>query len=155
MVDYNKILDQINFAEKSEKSLKEFSNWIFGIAIAFCSLLIFQFKNFDFSTYMYAKYSYKGLVIYSMVALLLAGLIKYLILNRENKMNIYYGTLLKLIALQATKSKEELKVEWDEAFQKWINEHNKIKLMAQGLNVAIVFTLLLVLFTGLFIIIFI
>lgn len=155
MVDYSKILDQINFAEKSEKSLKEFSNWIFAIAIAFCSLLIFQVKNFDFNTYEYARQIYKGLVMYSMFVLILAGLVKYLILNRENKMNLYYGILLKLIALQHSKTKEELKADWDETFKKWSDEHNKIKLMAQGLNVAIVFTLLLVLFTGLFIIFFI
>lgn len=151
-MDYYKILDQINYAEKAEKSLKEFSNWIFGISIGVSSLLIFQIKGFDLTKYYYASSIYKGIVIYSMITIFFAGFIKYLILNRENKLSILYGVLLKLIVLKANKTTEELKIEWDKTFSEWAEEHNKLKLMSQGLNISIVLTLLLVFLSAIFII---
>jgi hypothetical protein len=148
---YQNALNQINFAEKTEKSLKEFSNWIFGISIGVCSLLIFQIKQFDFTTYQYAKLIYKGIIIYSMFTVFFAGLSKYLILNRETTKGIHYGVLLKLLILKEKKSKEEFQKEWSKTYNKWTEEHNKLKLMSQGLNISIVLTMILVFTTALFI----
>ena len=119
-------------------------NWIFGISIAMCTLLIFQTKQFDLSKFDYAKIIYKGIVIYSMLTIFFAGLSKYLILNRENKIAIYYGVLLKLFVLKDNKTENEFKEEWNTTFGKWVIEHNKLKLMAQGLNISIIMTLILV-----------
>ena len=151
MSEYQNALNQINFAEKSEKSLKDFSNWIFGLSIGVCSLLIFQVKGFDFATYACAKLIFKGIVIYSMVTVFFAGLSKYLILNRENKKGIFYGILLKLLTLKDKKSKEEFEKEWRKTYKDWIEEHNKLVLMSQGLNLSIVLTLILVFITAIFI----
>lgn len=151
MNTYQNALNQINFAEKSEKSLKEFSNWIFGISIAICSLLIFQVKQFDFTSYHYAKMIYKGIIIYSMLTVFFAGLSKYLILNRETTKGIYYGVLLKLLILKEKKSKEEFEKEWSLTYEKWVTEFNKLHLMSQGLNISIILTMILVFITSIFI----
>jgi hypothetical protein len=150
MNNYQNALNQINFAEKSEKSLKEFSNWIFGLSIGVCSLLIFQIKDFDF-TYDCAKFIYKAIVIFSMITVLSAGLSKYLILNRENKKGIYYGVLLKLLILKDKKTDKDFETEWSKTYKEWIEEHNKLELMAKGLNISIVLTLILIFISAIFI----
>ena len=145
-------IESLNFADKTEKSLKEFTNWILGITVGAFYILLVNISNLDLEQIPNGKLIYNGLVGYSLITVLVTGLTKYQLLLRDNKMSISYSTLLKLRLLQTTKSKEEIRKEWDEAFSKWHYEHSKIPLMSRFLNLSILATSLLLLGIGIFII---
>ena len=145
-------IESLNFAEKTEKSLKEFTNWILGISVGAFYILLVNIKNLNIEEIQYGKLIYKALVGYSLATILVTGLTKYHLLLRDNKMSVSYSTLLKLRLLKTTKSKEEIKEEWDKAFSKWHYEHSKVQLMSKFLNLSIVATSILIIGIGIFLI---
>ena len=153
MTNFDNIFEEVQYSDKAEKSLKEFSNWIFGISIGICALLVFQMKGFDLSKYCFSKLIYLIIVIYSMLNILLTGYNKYLILKRDTIMSIKYGSLKKLVIFSKinNQKQEEIKEEWSKIFTEWSVEFNKIKTIGQILNVSIFTTMIALLFSGLFI----
>ncbi len=153
MANFDNIFEEFQYSDKAEKSLKEFSNWIFGISIGICALLVFQMKGFDLSKYCFSKLIYLIIVIYSMLNILLTGYNKHLILKRDTIMSIKYGSLKKLVIFSKINDKkpEEIKEEWNIIFAEWTTEFNKIKTIGQILNVSIITTLIAILFAGVFI----
>jgi hypothetical protein len=140
-MEYENYLKNINFAEKAEKSLKEMSNWVFGISLALCSILLFKFNDFEFNDS--TKMFYKGIVIYSLFLVFITGLSKYRILKRESKLNIAYGNLLKAFYLLKEKRNEtEFDRIWKENMANWGNEHNKLGSVANLVNYSTLFTFL-------------
>jgi hypothetical protein len=135
--DYSKYLDRISFSEKAEKSLKEMSNWVLGISLGMCSLLLFKANEFDMSKYLNAINCYKIVVIFSLLTVFMTGLSKYLILRRESRLNIAYGMLLKLLYIQKDILPiEEFKTNWNDTFVGWTNEHNKLNSTARILKIS-------------------
>ncbi len=153
MTNFDNIFEKFQYSDKAEKSLKEFSNWIFGISIGICTLLIFQMKGFDLSKYCFSKLIYLLIVIYSMLNILLTGFNKYLILKRDTIMSIKYGSLKKLVIFSKIHDKklEEIQEEWNKIFTEWVEEFNKIKIIGHILNVSIITTLIAILFAGIFV----
>jgi len=153
MSNYKEALETITFAEKAEKSLKEFNNWIFGISIGIYSILIFKFNDIDFSKYECAQTAYKIIIIYSMITVFCTGLSKYHIMMRENKLSIRFGVLLKLLILKNKTPEIEFESKWNREFKKWADEHNKIVLMSKFLNLSIIMTSILIIAVAIFLII--
>ncbi len=144
--DYEKSLDSLKFSEKAEKSLKEFSNWILGISIGLCSLLLFKSIEFDFNIYENASLYYKYLLIYSMITVIACGFSKFLILDRETKLNIGYGILQKHLFVDKKHfTEEEFMIHWNQILDNWTKEHNRLKFVAQFSYFASILTLILLL----------
>lgn len=155
MSDFDKIFEQFQFSVKADKPIKEFSNWIFGISIGFCALLIFQMKDFDLNKFCFTKILYKTIVIFSMLNAFLTGFTKYLIINRDIIMNIKYGALKKLLQF-ATFSKrkpEDVDIDLNKILNEWTIEFNKIKNIGQFLNISIWTTFVTILITGILLLI--
>lgn len=153
MTNFDNIFEEIQYSGKAEKSLKEFSNWIFGISIGITALLIFQMKGFDLSKFCYSKLIYLIIVGYSMLNILLTGFNKYLILRRDTIMSIKYGNLKKLVVFSKIndKKQDEIKEDWSKVFNEWTTEFNKIKTIGQILNLTIITTSISILLSGVFI----
>ncbi len=155
MANFDDIFDEFQYSNKAEKSLKEFSNWIFGISIGICALLVFQMKGFDLTKFCFSKLIYLVITIFSMLNVLLTGYNKYLILKRDTSMSILYGALKKLVIFSKRNDKktEEIKEEWDRIFNDWAKEFNEIKKIGKILNWTIITTLISILSAGVFIMI--
>tara|TARA_B100000809_G_C15103786_1_gene517938 strand:+ start:1424 stop:1891 length:468 start_codon:yes stop_codon:yes gene_type:complete len=145
-MDYNKSLELVLFSEKAEKTLKEMNNWMFGISLGICSLILFKFNDFDMYKYCETLLVYKILVFYSLLTLFVNGFSKYVILGRESKLNIAYGMLSKLLILyRKDESSEEFKNEWDSVMRGWVLEHSRLNYMASLVKLSTVLNMVLVL----------
>lgn len=141
----NNQLNNVDFgyADKAEKSLKEFNNWILGISIGITALIITQLKELTVEV-LWIHVAYKITLGISMANSLFVGFTKYLIMVRETKLGIYEGTIQKL--------KSETKDTGDELVQLNI-EFNKIIFHGKLLNYTLVTTIIVVLTTGVFILV--
>lgn len=151
--DYEKSLDSLKFSEKAEKSLKETNNWILGISVGLCSLLLFKSTQFDLNTYEKASIFYKILLSYSLITVLVCGFSKYLILKRETKLNIGYGVLQKSLFVDKKHfTEKEFMIHWNETLDSWTTEHNRLKFVAQFSNFGSLLTIILVILTTILVI---
>ncbi|MET2985745.1 hypothetical protein [Aureibaculum conchae] len=142
--DYHKTLDNLRFSEGAEKSLKETSNWILGISVGLCSLLLFKSTDFDLNKYDNATVFYKVLLIFSIVTVFISGFSKFLILNRESKLNIGLGLLQRRLYVDKKDfTEDEFFLHWNEILANWTKERNRLNFVAQFSNFASILTLLL------------
>ena len=155
MTNLDEIFNQIQFSDKAEKSLEDFSNWIFGISIGICAILIFQIKDFNLSKYCFNKIFYISIVIFSMINSLLVGYNKYLILKRATMMGVQYGVLRKLAFFSKIKEKkpDEIAKEAELIFSKWSSEYNIIKKIGRIHNITLITTLITLVATGILILV--
>lgn len=153
MINFDKVFEEYQHSDKTEKSLSEFSNWILGISTGICALFIFEIRDFDFSMCIYIKPFYRGIAIFAIANTFLTGYSKYFILKRNVAMSIKYDTLKKLeIFSKINKSKpEEIKDEWTQTFNELAIQHNKITCMAKLLKISIFTTLITIAAIGIFI----
>lgn len=149
---YQDTIELMEFAEKSEKSLRDFTNWILAISLGCFTLLIFQLKDVETES-MALKIIYKIIVGYSMIAIFISGMTKYHLLNRENKLSINYSALLKLKNLDKSELDDKYYNERSELLNDWFDEFHKISLMSHFLNASIIVTGIQVIILGIFILI--
>lgn len=154
MKEFDIIYEKFRFSEATEKSIKDFSNWIFGISIGICTLLIIQIKgNFDFTNYHYAKQFYKIILLLSMVNTLFTGYNKFLILKRDTLLNSNHWLLKNLFVTvkDGKKKSEDISNELDDIIKDLDVEQKKILKIGKFLYISIVSTLTIVILTGVYI----
>ena len=146
MEDFDKVFENIDFASKAEKSMKDFSNWLLGISIGLCGLMVSVIDNQPALISYYLKALSISVLIINMANVLLVGITKYKIVMRETQMMIEYGSLKKISV--HPKDKITDKVEWDKHFKKWTTEYNKITTIGKLLSASIKTTLSTVIISG-------
>ena len=140
----NKIdIEEFDYGDKAEKSLKDFNNWIFGISIGITALIITQLKEVIVED-LCIHVAYKIILGISMMNSLFVGFTKYLIMVRETKLGIYDGTIKKL------KLKDR---NLTEVSEKRNHEFDKITYHGKLLNWTLATTIFVVLITGIFILV--
>ena len=85
-------LEKSLFNYRSEKTLKDLNNWFLGISLGILSLYVVQANNFNLEKYCYTQVLFYIVMGYSMLNILFAGVLKYLIFQRELKINIFFET---------------------------------------------------------------
>jgi hypothetical protein len=88
MEDFDKVFENIDFASKAEKSMKDFSNWLLGISIGLCGLMVSVIDNQPALISYYLKALSISVLIINMANVLLVGITKYKIVMRETQMMI-------------------------------------------------------------------
>ena len=151
MIDFDKSFSQIQFSEKAEKSLKEFSDWIFGISIGICALLIIQLRTVCEPN----KVLYIIIAIVSLINALFSGFNKYLVLNRAVRLDTKYGEMKKMVMITNYKQNatNEEKILFDKVFNEWVAEYNKIKTIGKFVNFSIYIAAITVIISGIYILI--
>ena len=150
--EHKESLEFLEFADKTEKSIRDFINWILAISLGCFTLLIFKADQIE-NEIGYLKITYKAIVGLSMFAIFISGLTKYHIMRRETRLSRIYSSLLKIISLNSFSPTTKFEKEQKELYDEWYEEFNKIILMTQFLNVSIIITGIQVLIFGIFILI--
>ena len=155
MRNFDEIFEEYQYADKAEKSIKEFSNWILGISIGICTVLLFKMNEFDVAKITCGKFIYIQIVILSLISTLISGYTKYRIYNRDIGMSVLHGELKKLLIFSKinNRKEEDVKAEWTVIFDKWVKEFNKIKPVGKLVNISSILTFVTILLTGLYIVI--
>lgn len=155
MKDFDEIFEEYQYANKAEKSIKEFSNWILGISIAICTVLLFKMDEFNVSKITCGKLIYIQITILSLISTLIAGYCKYRIYLRDIGMSIHHEELKKLLIFSKIKDKkkEDVKSEWTVIYDKWVKEFNKLNPIGKLIKISSVLTFVTILIAGLYIII--
>jgi hypothetical protein len=109
-------LEKSLFNYRSEKSLKELNNWFLGISLGVFSLLVVQANSFNLEKNSYTEVFFLIVMGYAMLNILFAGILKYLIFQRELKINIFFETF------QGQCRKIQFGVEKEESFQEKYKE---------------------------------
>jgi|GEM_PF-2832802 len=146
MENFDQVFENIDFAGKAEKSMKDFSNWLLGISIGMCGLMISVIDNQTATTSNLYTALYISILIINMANVLLVSTTKYKIVMRETQMMIEYGSLKKISV--HSKDSQTDKVEWDKHFKNWTTEYNKIATIGKLLSASIKTTLLTVIISG-------
>lgn len=136
-------IEEFDYGDKAEKSLKEFNNWIFGISIGITALILTQLKDVIIEV-LWIHLAYKIILGFSMMNSFFVGFTKYLIMVRETKLGIYDGTIKKL--------KLEVR-DIREVSEKRNLEFNKITYHGKLLDWTLATTIIVVLITGIFILV--
>ena len=156
MSNIDSTFQDFEFSVKADKPISDFSNWIFGISVGMCALLIFQMQNLEVDKYCFTKLIYILLVILSMINLLFVGYTKYLIFKRDIGMGVKYGAFKKSVILsEKHKGSPEFETEKTNALkyvEEYLVEYNKITKVSKFLNISIWTTISTVILTGIFII---
>ena len=136
MEDFNKIIDSVRFSDLAEKSIKEFSNWLFGISIGICSLLIVGLNNSDIQYSCQDKWINLIVIFISFINCFLIGFCKYKIHQRDIRISVIQGALNKKATLAKIENKtaSDFKPDFQEDFNKWVEECNKIVKIGNLLN---------------------
>lgn len=92
MTNFEKDFEAVQVAERASKSLKEFSDWIFGISIGISTLLITQFDSINELNETF----YKLMIILSLGNILYSGINKYFLLRRAVKIDLLYTEMRKI-----------------------------------------------------------
>lgn len=153
MDEINNLLKKFKFSEVAEKSIKEFSNWIFGIAIGICSLLIIDINKTNTST-CFDKYLFLILVGISFINCFIAGYVKYSIFIRHIRLSTKEGELMKIkfdYELHP-ENQNELNKKIDPIVNDWCNSYNSIKRIGWWMNIAIISTIATVLLSASYVI---
>jgi hypothetical protein len=155
MNSLDELFSEVQFSDKAEKPLEDFSNWILGISIGICALLIFNIKNLDLYRYCFSRPLYITVVIISMLNTVLVGINKYKILTRAINMGVHQGELRKLafFSKTSTPNSAEIENETKLIFNKWSQEYNNIKIIGKIHNVTLFTTVITLILTGLIILI--
>jgi hypothetical protein len=147
------IMERYNFSSKMQKPINDFSNWLFTIAIGLFAFFIGGFEKVLSVDNSWINIFFLFLSISNMLNVLLSGYIKYLIINREIKMNQYEGQLNKAIFFtKRNKESDEVYLAnvVHEHSSKWMKESDKISSIGKLFNISIILTLLNVVASGLF-----
>ena len=147
MNDIDEIIKKIEYASSAENSLKEFINWVLGIAIGISTLLITNFIELKFSCFV-ITHLLKITIILALINTLYIGFVKYLFYVRETIINITHGEIKKLFLFAEinNKSKEDIEPELSGLLDKRANEFNKIESIGKLFNYSLIFTLIIILF---------
>ncbi len=154
MNNFDEIFEKYQYAEKAERSIKEYNNWILGVSIGICAILLFKVYEFNITRIIYGKYFYILIVLLSLINTLISGFCKYKFYLRDIGMNIHYGELKKLLIFSEIngKKKEETQEEWNTIFSKWINEFNKIRYISRLINISSALAFISIITTGIYIV---
>jgi hypothetical protein len=153
MEDFNKIIEQFRFADLAEKSIKEFSNWLFGISIGICSLLIVDLSSSDIQTSCIDKKLYFIAIIISLINCLYVGYCKYRIFQRDIKISTIQGALNKKLTFGKINNQKasDLKPEFEKEFSEWVKEYNEITEIGKLMNWSIYLILITLITSAAFI----
>jgi hypothetical protein len=146
MGDIDQEFEKIDFASKTEKSIKDFTNWLLGISIGICGFIISVIDNQPTTISNYLKGLSILILTINLANVLLVGITKYKIVMREIQMMIEYGSLKKISVLH--KDYQTDKADWEKHFENWTNEYNKIILIGKLLSASIKTTLSTVIISG-------
>jgi hypothetical protein len=153
MEDFDTIFEKFQIAEKTETSIKEFSNWLLGISIGLCALMISLTDRLSISSASFTKPLFISILVFSMLNVFITGITKYLIFKRETKMMISRGVLKKIALFhQIQKNSTFNRTEWDKHFTNWSTEYNKLSSITKLFNTSIIMNLATVIITGISII---
>jgi hypothetical protein len=147
---FETIMTDIQYADKAEKSLKEFNNWILGVSIGICALIITQLKTAGSGSCI-MQIIFKSILTVAMLNVLFVGINKYLLYVRDTKMNIAYGKMKKIFVFAEIRQtpKDDVKANFESIYSDWTNEFNKIETHGKLLNVSLITTAVSVILTGL------
>jgi len=149
MEDFDTVFEKFQIAEKTEASIKEFSNWLFGISIGLCALMISLTDRLSISSVNFIKPLFVSILVLSMINVLITGITKYLIFRRETRMMISRGVLKKIALFhQIQKESPFNRTEWDKHFTNWSTEYNKLSSITKFFNTSIIMNLATTIITG-------
>jgi len=147
MGDFDTIFEQFQFTQKAEASIKEFSNWLFGISIGICALVISIIDGLHILKTDLIMLLVIIVLILSMINVFFTGIIKFLIFRRETRMMTSYGVLKKMAFFHQEGSTLD-RAEFDQHFHDWSNEYNKITSTSRFFNISIILNFLTILTVG-------
>jgi len=154
MEDFDTVFEKFQIAEKTEASIKEFSNWLFGISIGLCALMISLTDRLSISSVIFIKPLFISILILSMINVFITGITKYLIFRRETRMMISRGVLKKIALFhQIQKESTFNRAEWDKHFTDWSTEYNRLSSINKFFNTSIIMSLATTIITGISIIV--
>ena len=148
MEDFDTLFEKFQIAEKAEKSIKEFSNWLFGISIGLCALLVSLTDRLSSSIMSYIKPLFVIILVLSMTNVFITGITKYLIFRRETRMMISFGALKKIALFVQIQKSQFDRTEWDKHFADWATEYNKLTSINKFLNASIIMNMVTTIIIG-------
>jgi len=153
------ILDTFLIFEKAEKSIANFSNWLFGISTGLFAFVTLKVSENNFNYQSNVIYFINAMLIFTMLNMLFIGIIKYLIHKRDINLNTKIGKINKISALIKVNSYgnnnttlQSAENEMRNIIADWYIEHNKIKTIGYCLNISIFTTLFSILNIGVYLI---
>ena len=148
------VLKDYQVARLTEKPIVEFCNWLFGISIGICSLLIVDLNYSVCISSRLDKIINIIAIIISLGNCFFAGYCRYQIFIRDIGINTIQDKLNKLVrnAYEENKEKPVVKPEFDVLFKDWLKEQDKIVGIAKNIKQSSFITIITVITTTSFII---
>jgi hypothetical protein len=151
---FEEIFDEYTFTKRAEDSLKIISDWLLGISLGLAAALI-SLIRYETKTLWYFLIP----LTLVFIGILINGFIKHKIFLREIRMNTLFGELKKIKILREARTQAKLNTDdksdydkWNETFNKYTTESNKIEEIGKNLNWATYITFTNVLITGIVIV---
>jgi hypothetical protein len=150
MVTNNKISDYFSIYDRAEKSISEFSNWLFGISSAQPGFLLLLIGNNNISFDCKVTNLATMTLAWTMLNSLFIGYTKYRIHIRQISMATKMGLIIKsnLLVDDSKSNKNDI----SQNINNWFTEHNKIKTISKLLDISIFTSVITILIIGSFII---
>jgi len=149
MDDFDTLFEQFQFAQKAEASIKEFSNWLFGISIGLCALMISVIDRLCVPKTGLIIALFIIVLVLSMINVFLTGFTKFLIFRRETRMMTSYGILKKMAFFHRIQQGSTLDQEkFEQYFKDWSTEHNKLSSITRFFNISILLNFITTLTAG-------
>lgn len=149
MDDFDTIFEKFHFAQKAETSIKEFSNWLFGISIGICAVMISMIDRLCITQTNFIMLLFIIVLILSMINVFITGITKYLIFRRETRMMTSYGVLKKMAFFHQNQEGSTLdRAKFDQHFNDWSTEYNKLTSISIFFNISIILNFLTILTAG-------
>ncbi|MBN2395776.1 MAG: hypothetical protein JXC36_04850 [Candidatus Atribacteria bacterium] len=148
MEDFETVFAKFQISEKTERSIKEFSNWLFGISIGLCALMVSLTDRLSISSISFIKPMFVIILVLSMVNVFVTGITKFLIFRRETRMMISVGALKKIALFVQIQKSQFNKTEWDKHFADWATEYNKLTSINKFFNTSIIMNIVTTIIIG-------
>ena len=148
MEDFETIFAKFQISDNTEKSIKEFSNWLFGISIGLCALMVSLTDRLSISSISFIKPMFVIILVLSMVNVFVTGITKFLIFRRETRMMISIGALKKIALFVQIQKSQFNRTEWYKHFTDWANEYNKLTSINKFFNTSIIMNMITTIIIG-------
>ncbi len=148
MVANNKISDYFSIYDRAEKSISEFSNWIFGISSAQPGFFLLIIGNNNYGLNCKMTNIATMTIAWTMLNSLFIGYTKYRIHIRQISMATKMGLIIKS-SLQVDDNKSN-KYDISKNISDWFAEHNKIKTISKLLDISILTSVITLIIIGSF-----
>ena len=153
MENFDKSFEELFWPNKPEESIKEFSNWIMGIAFANCAFLISESNRITDCHCNSHKALFIFILILAMLGALISGFNKFLILKRDIFLSIkqqIFKAILVDYKLNKIPQNEAIN-QWEALRKEFNSKFKKIEIIGLILNISILLTTASIIMTAIYI----